>query len=142
MNTTLLTYTADDLAAARAAGDFIASAAQPDGVAFKWWLEGPDGAGFAIFREPHHTDSNIQQARRWLVNTRDVVSMRVYMPETASLRFDLRDCPFCGGGALLRHPQGQPVSSEHQAACRDCGAQTRFFADAQSAARAWNRRVK
>lgn len=53
----------------------------------------------------------------------------------------LDGCPFCGGVALFRRPEGNPEADTHQAACRDCGAQTRFFATELLAAQAWNRRA-
>ena len=80
MNLIALTYTPEDLARARAAGDATAG---PASVAYTWWLEGPEGAGYALLREPSHTDSAIQQAKRWLVNNHDVVRMHVYKPEKA-----------------------------------------------------------
>ena len=35
---------------------------------------------FALLREPNHSDDDIARAKRWLMNSRDVVEMRVYLP--------------------------------------------------------------
>jgi hypothetical protein len=76
----LLTYTPKELADARRWGN-VADPESSGGIAFKDWLEGSAGAGFALFREPHHTDDDIVRAKRWLVRNRDVVVMYVYRPE-------------------------------------------------------------
>lgn len=75
----MLTYTPEELAAARKRGDLIVSAST-NGVAYRWWLAGADGAGFALLREPNHSDDDIAHATRWLMNSRDVVELRVYLP--------------------------------------------------------------
>ena len=75
----MFTYTPDELAAARKRGDLVVSAST-SGVAFRWWLVGADGAGFALLREPNHSDDNIARAKRWLMNSRDGVELHVYLP--------------------------------------------------------------
>lgn len=80
------TFTPEELATARKAGNFIllATPAYPDeakeGVAYREWLSGPDGMGFALLREPHHTDEYIMTAKRWLLDRRDVAYLFVYRP--------------------------------------------------------------
>jgi len=49
----------------------------PAGVVFDEWLEGPDGAGFRLFRESHHTDDDIKRAKDRLRRDRDVVRIEV-----------------------------------------------------------------
>ncbi len=81
MNRTTLHYSPEDLARARSDGNVIASAAQPDAVAFAVFRD--DGSKvweFAILQEPHHTDSNIRQAAQWLMNNRDALCIYVYTP--------------------------------------------------------------
>jgi hypothetical protein len=46
-------------------------------VCFEWGLQNVDGAWFLLLREPHHTDADIEAAKRYLRNNRDVVSMAV-----------------------------------------------------------------
>ena len=46
-------------------------------VAFRWWLESMSGAGFILFKEKHHTDQDIRDAKRFLYNSRDVVTIRI-----------------------------------------------------------------
>lgn len=81
-----MTYTPDELARARKSGDFILTATgmqadpQKEGVAFLEWLEGPRGAGFALLREPHHSDADVSRAKHWLRSNRDVVTLKVYLP--------------------------------------------------------------
>lgn len=48
-----------------------------NGVVFRWWLAGPGGAAFKLFREPHHSDADIQQAENELRTSRDVVELGV-----------------------------------------------------------------
>jgi hypothetical protein len=61
------TFTPEELAAARHCHDVAL------GVAFDWWLVSAAGAGFALFREPHHTDADIFAAKAHLMRDRDVV---------------------------------------------------------------------
>lgn len=42
-------------------------------VYFYFWLEGPGGAGFCLFREAHHTDADIERAKHSIMGSRDVV---------------------------------------------------------------------
>jgi hypothetical protein len=49
----------------------------PNGVVYDWGLAGPGGAWFNLFREPHHTQEDIDKAKRHLRNERDVVSIKV-----------------------------------------------------------------
>jgi hypothetical protein len=58
-------------------GDFTRN-----GVVFRWWLAGPGGAGFKLFREPHHTDVDMQKAEDELRSKRDVVEVFVARIET------------------------------------------------------------
>jgi hypothetical protein len=68
-------YTPEDLAKAKLYRDVT-----PNGVAFDWWLAGPDGAGFSLFQEPHHTPEDIDNAKRYLRSERDVVTLSVRRP--------------------------------------------------------------
>lgn len=49
----------------------------PNGVVFDWWLVSSAGAGFALIREPHHTDQDIEDAKNYLRGARDVVTLRI-----------------------------------------------------------------
>jgi hypothetical protein len=53
----------------------------PNGVAYDWWLASSAGAGFALYREPHHTDEDIEAAKAYLRAERDVVEIRTYTKE-------------------------------------------------------------
>jgi hypothetical protein len=44
-----------------------------NGVAFDWWLASCEGAGFCLIREQHHTDADIELAKKQLHGDRDVV---------------------------------------------------------------------
>lgn len=68
-------YSAAELAQARRYGDVTAN-----GIAFDWWLASIDGAGFALLREPHHSDADIERAKRLLRDDRDVVTLCVRRP--------------------------------------------------------------
>ena len=70
-----LTYTPDELARLKKNGE-----TSPEGVVYDWWVESSQGAGFAIYREPHHSDADIALAKRHLQNARDVVSLVVRVP--------------------------------------------------------------
>lgn len=48
-----------------------------NGVAYNWGLAGPGGAWFVLFREPHHTDKDMEDAKHYLKQERDVVSIRI-----------------------------------------------------------------
>lgn len=48
-----------------------------NGVVYTWSLLNMSGAGFRLFREPHHTDSHMEEAEKWLRNNHDVVALRV-----------------------------------------------------------------
>ncbi len=41
-------------------------------ICFHSWLEGPDGSGFCLFREAHHTDADIERAKQYIVKGHDV----------------------------------------------------------------------
>lgn len=43
-----------------------------NGVAYDWWLAGPGGAGYLLFREPHHTDEDIEKAKSQIRRDHDV----------------------------------------------------------------------
>jgi dihydroxyacetone kinase len=64
--------TKDDIALAKKRGDVT-----HNGVAFDWWLASINGAGFMLYREPHHTDQDIDDAKSYLRSSRDVVSLKV-----------------------------------------------------------------
>lgn len=49
----------------------------PQGLFWTEWLEGPQGAGFKLFQEPHHTDKDVKHAKAWLRRTRDVSTIKV-----------------------------------------------------------------
>jgi hypothetical protein len=73
-------YTPEELAAARKYHDVT-----PNGVAFAWWLAGPAGAGFALMREPHQTDADIDEAGAYLRRERDVVgSIKIWKNASAN----------------------------------------------------------
>lgn len=61
-------------------GDFTSN-----GVVFRWWLAGPGGAGFKLFREPSHTDADIEHAKTELRARRDVVELHVVPITTVEL---------------------------------------------------------
>lgn len=63
-----MTYSREEMERCRKFGDVT-----PNGVVFDWWLAGPGGAGFALIREPHHTDDDIEKAKSHLRRERDVV---------------------------------------------------------------------
>jgi hypothetical protein len=67
------TYTQDQLQRAKRH-----NVVTDNGVAYTWWLSGSEGASFALFREPRHTDEDIDRAKRWLRNNRDVVTIHIY----------------------------------------------------------------
>ena len=52
----------------------------PSGVCYDWWLVSSAGAGFLLYREPHHTDDDIARAKHYLRAERDVVTLRVATP--------------------------------------------------------------
>ena len=64
----MTTYTAAEVAKFRKHGDVTRN-----GVAFDWWLVNMNGAGFCLVREPHHTDADMEIARRHIMADRDVV---------------------------------------------------------------------
>lgn len=65
-------YSREELERFRKYGDVT-----PNGVVFDWWLVSSAGAGFALIREPHHTDGDIESAKSYLRRERDVVQLRV-----------------------------------------------------------------
>jgi Lar family restriction alleviation protein len=60
---------------------------------------------------------------------------------------ELKPCPFCGGGAVLR--RGNKDKHGYFVVCHTCGAKTAFFSDKYTshvenktqAIEAWNRRA-
>lgn len=48
-----------------------------NGVRFKWYLAGPQGAAFLLFPDLHHTQEDIQQAKAEIRHKRDAVSIRI-----------------------------------------------------------------
>jgi hypothetical protein len=70
------TYDQALLAKCRKQGDVTRN-----GVVFDWYLASINGAGFHLLREPHHTDADIEEAKRQLRADRDVVVLRVLVPE-------------------------------------------------------------
>ena len=72
----MTTYSPEDLLLAKRHRDEV------KGVCFDWWLANIDGAGFALLREPHHTDTDIEAAKAELLRNRDVVGrITVRLPE-------------------------------------------------------------
>ncbi len=63
-----MTYSQTELAKFKRFGDVT-----PNGVVFDWWLASRNGAGFCLLREPHHTDDDIEKAKRHIETDRDVV---------------------------------------------------------------------
>ena len=63
-----MTYTQAEVERFRKFGDVT-----PNGVVFDWGLAGPNGASFTLIRESHHTDEDIEKAKRYLNRERDVV---------------------------------------------------------------------
>lgn len=49
----------------------------PQGIKFDYEITGLNGARFMLFPEKQHTKKDIQNAKVWLKNTRDVVSIKV-----------------------------------------------------------------
>jgi hypothetical protein len=43
------------------------------GVVFEWWIVNMNGAGFKLIQEPHHSDEDIENAKKYLRRERDVV---------------------------------------------------------------------
>jgi hypothetical protein len=62
------TYTQEELALCKKHGDVTSNK-----VAYDWWLVNINGAGFALLREPHHTDKDIAQAANEIKANHDVV---------------------------------------------------------------------
>ena len=48
-----------------------------NGVVFDYELAGPGGASFELFREEHHTDKDMSEAKDWLRGSRDVVTIHI-----------------------------------------------------------------
>lgn len=71
------TFTKQQLNHATAFGD-VTETVPP--VAFNWGYAGPHGAWFTLLRMPEHTDEDIERAKRYLRNERDVVSLRIARP--------------------------------------------------------------
>lgn len=44
---------------------------------YSWGLAGPEGAWFILYREEKHSDANISEAKKWLRNNHDVVTIRI-----------------------------------------------------------------
>lgn len=75
------TYTPDELNQAYKHHDVV------KGVAFLWWLVNINGAGFALLREPHHSDEEIQAAKDELHRNRDVVGkIKVLSPAQTEVK--------------------------------------------------------
>lgn len=55
----------------------------PIPVHYNSWISGPDGAHFVIYKEPNHTKEDLQRAKGWLRNNRDVLSIQIkpYNPD-------------------------------------------------------------
>jgi len=49
----------------------------PNGIMYKWYLVGPQGAGFILFPEKSHTKEDINRAKLHLRNSQDVVTLRL-----------------------------------------------------------------
>lgn len=57
-----------------------------NGVRYEWWLAGPEGARFLIFKD-NHTDEEVNEAIKELRRQRDVVTLRKANPEEIVERF-------------------------------------------------------
>lgn len=44
---------------------------------YHFFLTGPDGAHFILYREDHHTDDDFKEAKRWLRRNHNVLSIKV-----------------------------------------------------------------
>jgi hypothetical protein len=61
----------EDVKKARVHGDKTPEACGD--MTFDWWLANINGAGFLLFREPRHTDEDVEKAKAFLKRERDVV---------------------------------------------------------------------
>lgn len=77
----MATYEPDDLAKAMRHKEQTRN-----GVYFHWELAGPGGASFVLFREPHHTDADIEAAEHQIRTDRDVVRLVVALPAKPKAR--------------------------------------------------------
>lgn len=48
-------------------------------VLFRSHISGPNGAHYELLREPHHTDEDIETAKRFIRRNFDPVSIKVYV---------------------------------------------------------------
>lgn len=76
MNTTI-TYTKDERNKFAGYGDVT-----PNGIVFDWSLVNCDGAAFYLIRESHHSDEDIEIAKRYLRSDHDVVGLFVATLQT------------------------------------------------------------
>ena len=61
----------------------------------------------------------------------------------------LKECPFCGGGAVLMTYAGESLDTEgymrvqtqYRVLCRMCGIGSKWYADMERTVAAWNRRA-
>lgn len=44
---------------------------------FKEWTTGPQGCRYELFVETHHTEEDVENAKKWLKNNLDVVKIYV-----------------------------------------------------------------
>jgi hypothetical protein len=66
------------------------------GVYFDWWLSGPDGASFELFRMPDTPVDDVKRAAAKIYRDQDVVRMKV-------LTFkNVVDCPILEGAERLK----------------------------------------
>lgn len=76
------TFTHNDLSRAKRFGMCTNT---PVAVYFDDWKVDSGGTGFELFREPHHTDSDIERAEKWLHAEHDVAAMCVATPAPLNL---------------------------------------------------------
>lgn len=57
-----------------------------NGVRYDWYLAGPDGAGFVVYKD-NNTEEEVKKAIKEIRNTRDVVTLRRATPEETVERF-------------------------------------------------------
>lgn len=87
-----------------------------NGIPYTWELSGSAGAAFILYPEPQHTEADIFNAKMWLRDNRDVVSIRT---ATEQDRDELYRAE------IFRHPDTKPLkwyqiaaNTEHLATVR------------------------
>ena len=54
-----------------------ATGGEHEDLFFNSHITGPQGARYELFRQTHHTDADVEKAKRYLKRNFDVVSIRV-----------------------------------------------------------------